>query len=268
MENNRHSAGRRSAPDYEDYLYSGGAAAELFRESLPRYVPPVPVAHGGEGALVDRIPASTTAIIKTLGESIVTEIVVPMIRLGSRAECVEFMAKNWHSFCETLGAFHVLIARVSSEEKAIELAERSSVAIAESIERAAQALHGAEAVDEAAFALGTYRSATSLIRKFRELPAPGDRNRDRTLARGFSQSASMYTLAATALVVAAEQGGTEAAVAWSFELLRGSAIDAYAAAREAYELRAPDVGHPEDEAVDISNEEHQLAEAGLERPHA
>lgn len=233
--------------EYAEYLYSrGGATGMALRAAPVRYVPPMPpTAMQGADLIAERVPAGHSAMVRTLRESIKREVVVPILGGATREECLELVGATWHSFCETLRALHVLIARASSERKAIELADQATQDAYESIRRAARGLVGPAGEHEADFALSTYESARAIaVGALSRAMAPAEAHgRDSQLARTFNDSAAFHMLGCMLITVAAEGGRhSKESVSVAFELLRGGALEAYAAVREAYDLR-----HGEDE---------------------
>ena len=183
-------------------------------------------------------------MVRTLCESMRTEVIVPVLAAGTRDECLQIVGATWHSFCETLRSLHVLIARASSERRAIELAGMASHYAADRIRLASQGLAGPAGEHEADFALSTYDSARLIVTRYLIQPNPPPaeeaRARDKTLARAFNDSAAFHVLGNMLIDIAASERDarySKESISVAFELMRGGAIEAYAAAREAYGLR-------------------------------
>jgi hypothetical protein len=211
--------------------------------------------------------AGTEPVLVMLSNSIMTEMVTPLLQSTGRAECLRLVGKNWHSFCETLNALHVLIARASSEERAIEVANEASNSAAIRVLDAARSIGGEDAEDEAHFAISTYRGAVEIVGSFSLTDPPSDKANDAVFSQAFGRGAALYCLGAVTIFAASEAGNTHSKVARdvAFELLRAGALGAYSAAREGYDLRFAD-DYTMEEPSDISEFHHQLAEADLALP--
>jgi hypothetical protein len=246
---------RTAEGPFEEYLFCGGDGSSAIAFAQTRYVPPVPLELGKQ-AFATSVPEGTTAMIRMLVESLVVEVITPILRAQDHETCLTVLGSKWHSFFETLGTLHVLIARSSSEERACLLAERACESAKAEILQAARALAGQDGEDEAAFAVTTYGSALRLIGMFGTDPtAPQDRDRDRVLAQTFHEAAAFHVLGAILLTAAASSQPTPTAIALAFDLLRAGALRSYGAAREAYALRTPAGDDSSPDAVD--DDEHE-----------
>lgn len=242
---------RKTTNGYEEFVL----ANEALQNVQSRYVPPVlPTRVKGEAKLrvedvASSLPANATSMLGMLSESIVNEVVLPILRGRSRESCLRTFGAKWHEFCETLHALHVLIARVSSEEKARSFAERASESAGDSLRRAAHDLAGAQAEGEVDFAIATYSSALRLVASFETLPdlAKEALREDRDLARQFNGAAALHTLGSLLILAAADAGAHRAAVELAFEFVRAGAMQAYVAARHGHDLR---LGEGESEPID------------------
>jgi len=237
--------------------------SEAMRTVQSRYVAPVPPKK--PALLADKrtddlapLPRGATSMLEMLSASIFDEVVLPILRGRTRRACVRTFGAKWHDFCETLRALHVVVARISSEEKARILAERESEFWADSIRRAAFELQGEKAEGEVDFALSTYAGAVRLVCDFdtcREL-TPEELDQDRQIAQRFNGAAALHTLGLLMILTAAEARAGAPGVALGFEFIRGGAMQAYVAARDGFDLR--NTTDADESDVDLSDDDDDL----------
>lgn len=235
--------------EIQGHFNAGASPAEggnlLPLERAPaKYVSPVAVKRRLAGAPIPQparfpIPAHQDAV-DLLAESIYRDFVEPALRAEDESAYVDFIAQRWHEFRETLRALHVFIARASSEERASEVAEESMAEVLDELRGRIVALAGAEAESELDFASESYLRALRVAGRFGGLKQPSDLSADRKLCAQFHNFAAIHFLGLFSLLAAAAGSPTSSKVVRrAFDLLRGGALGAYTAARQAMDLRLP-----------------------------
>jgi len=243
MEKTTHDA--RQA--FEQFLFCGGApdafdlrdapSLSLFGGYAGSYAPPIAMhAEGSARASSEIVPA-----LLSLARKMVGTVVLPLLRAQTREDFFKILASRWNEFRSALEATRTLLANASSEEVARALAEREAEANVGDLTTIAEKLGGPDAAEEVRFVTQTYRSALRIVDRFgsEERLTEDVAKHDRSLCAQFSTSASVHQLGGFLLLTASVERPTNVGIDGAFELLRWGAVDAYAAAREAYQLRHP-----------------------------
>lgn len=234
---------KRTSPveGYSGYAIRAGALRQLHHVTHARYVPPPSVVSRD---LASAVPSPTFATINMLLDSISAQVVIPALRAPSDEEFFKIIEANWHEFHETVHALHVVVARAASEERAIAVSESTAASSRREIERIARELSGSRGGDEAHFAVETYRNALRIAAKLNNLEASAPKallDADRKCAEDFIFATTVHAFGTLALHVAVDgdTGATAAGIRNAFLLLRVGALEAYVAARAAFDLRTP-----------------------------
>ncbi len=219
-------------------------AESVGRDSTVRYSSPahVSIRNGDVGTLVNSgIPEDARQTILYLARSIRDEFIQPSIQMTTtRAEYVAFWSRRWQDYMNTAQALHVCIDRAMSADRALTFGERSVDELNDELRKTAVDLAGEAGKDELDFAVSTMKRAFRLVSRFRTMDAPENRKKDAELARRFSFVSNVHSMAAMslALVGSGLRPNSKEVLDQMFDYLRGGALEAYAIAREAYDLRS------------------------------
>jgi hypothetical protein len=229
----------------EEWTENMDLAEQVRSTSAARYSLPAHVSFKtrDSGTLVDAgIADDARQTILYLARTIRDEFIQPAIQMATtRAEYVAFWDRSWTDYVRTAQALGVCIEHAMSADKALSFGERSVDELNAELKKTVVDLAGEKGRDELDFAVSTMKRAFRLISRFRSMPDPRDRKKDSELAARFSIASAIHSMAA--LSILAVGGGVRPnsgdVVAQMFEYLRGGALDAYAIAREAINLREP-----------------------------
>jgi len=157
-----------------------------------------------------------------------------------------------------------------SADKALLFGELSVDELNDELKKTAVDLAGEAGKDELDFAVSTMRRAYRLVSRFRTMEAPENREKDADLAGRFSFLSAVHSMAAMSLVLvgAGLRPNSGEVLDQMFEYLRGGAMEAYAIAREALDLRESSPDKTIELPTGIWNEDDAaLAEATIEDAH-
>lgn len=218
-------------------------ASEMLRlENVPAkyHAPFVCMRRDAEQPCVYDLPARARDAVDLLLDSVYEQFVEPSLRLRTREEVLQFLCGHLQEFQETLNALHTFVARSLSEERARDAAERATEDAIRALARDVSKVAGPAAEEEVVFTSATYTRALRVIDRFASLPNPKNVDQDRLLCKRFHFGTALHFFGAFSLIgVTSEMTATPAAIDTAFELLRYGAFEAFAAAREALDLRSP-----------------------------
>jgi hypothetical protein len=188
-----------------------------------------------EESVLFRPLAAGTAAVAVILRALECEVASPLLGARTRDEFVELLVDCIEKFTESRAAFRIL--RRQGLVRSVEVEESI-----ERIRRRAEKVGGAEMADEFEFAASTFRRAIRLAISTKANLDGEKRQRDIELIRTFSTFRDIFQCSQYVLHAAAERDPTDdiqVAVSTAIELLRGSALYAYGAARERDELWKP-----------------------------
>lgn len=225
------------------------AAPDFLTSTGPRYVAPLlvnlrqssPFEVEVDLSKAEQLPPAASGAVQFLAHQLVQQFVIPAIRAKDGEGYERFLMEHFHEYCETLQSLHVCVARALSEERAAVVAEARLEAVLRDLCEKAAALAGDSAAEEVDFTFSTFRRAARIVGSFaRDGLTPEQLELDRGLARKYHASAAIHCFGVFSLLAAGSGIHASASVIdKAFELLRSGALDAYSAAREAWELRQP-----------------------------
>ncbi len=197
----------------------------------------LPPLFGHSGKVEEVLPPTPADMLKRLGERACRRIIFPALKAETRDGYLRIIAKNFRVFRDLTRAASTIIENFAPEDA--EVPEEDD--LEEDLRATAQSIAGELAAEEVRFSIATLDRALRLRSKLAADQPPRDAERDRELARIFSAHVLLHQLGILALTaVGTGAPATEAAITASFELLRGGALRAFAAVREAIALRTPD----------------------------
>lgn len=204
-------------------------------ESLP-LVGPLPAAYVSGNAIghamsnlaeasVERHVSVTIDLPSALSARLFDEVIDPALEQGSKESLHAFIVGKWVEFHRLLGALEALAPPIQAEGLP-------------TFEEALQRLGRPEIEETAQFATETLRNAQALVQHF-EGGAARDAAADQDAAGVFNRSNELFVFSQVALGTAAlgKKRVAEPVLLALAEILRESALEAYAAAREGYALR-------------------------------
>ena len=176
--------------------------------------------------------------------------IAPSLGCANLDDYVAWLEQNWVRYLDTVDALLALqtlkVSREASHDEIRFEYNQSTIHLRSD----AEPLHPeARAVIE--FATETYSAALDLAEEIvQSAAAPSDATRDAELAAKYNSATYFYMFGFFSLHMAARQRRKVAAPVMEciFQTLREAALDAYASAREAIELRKP-----EDDAADLAD---------------
>lgn len=248
MDAARTSTGRT---EFEDFFI----CSTLLSTRAARYVVPVlPSTDVDVDVDVPAVSFETQKVVRRLSESLVLEIIDPFLNAASRDACGEIISEKIADFVETLDAVRVVLSKSKHVPD-----ERG--AVAQKLVTTARSLYGEAGAEEAMFATETFASAvriTGLLEK--GAPPAGTEARDRELVQSFHFHAAIYGFAFLAIQRArVVRPASECAKVFAIELLRHGAMECYAIAREAFDLRSADPTANACEWLPMDDEDFALA---------
>lgn len=216
---------------------------------------------------VEHIPPPAREPVHAVTEKLFKKFIEPALRTASADAYTDFLRDHTSEIDETMRSLRVVIASMSSEERAEDVARVAVADLMRMLREPAVRLAGVGADDEVEFAMQTYERAGEIIARFRDLPLPESaREQDRDLARQFAAYSFVHSVALLSLVAACEGVETSASVVERvFDYLRQGAILTYSTARLALDLRQPaDVQLDLEPIEALDADDYALADATLE----
>jgi hypothetical protein len=181
-------------------------------------------------------PPEATSPAAILARALETEVAIPLLGARTEDDFVNRLVDCIGKFTETRSAYRVLArqgaVRFVTADEAIER-----------IRRRAERVGGEQMADEFEFAASTFHRAINLAKGIERGSLRGEqRQRDLELIQAFSVCYDVFQCSQYVLYAASERDRTDdiqPAVSLALEWLRGSALNAYGAARERVALRKP-----------------------------
>jgi hypothetical protein len=206
------------------------------RVSAPSsFTPPVAFVQGAK----NDAPVSLTEAVDQLFK----RFVEPAVRTKTKREYFQFFIKNCPNIFEALFGMTAMLKLTSSEEKTFKTAQMSFYALHQAIVNAAIDIAGAAEGENVDFAFSTYLSALEILTEIHGVPE-GDATREAELKVEFSAFSAVFVFGIFS-IWAAREAKTREGLVTPLEVVQGAvkyardgALKAYAATREAVELRS------------------------------
>jgi hypothetical protein len=215
-------------------------------------------------------------VVQRISEALYAQCMEPCLNATSRQALYESVERSWETFVSHSNALSTLVGSFG-DGIAMDVDADPSSSI---LERFAEKLAGEDGAGEVTFAVATYERALALVPRVAQRTASAPLSEERkaesqALCSHFDKMASVYSFGSHLLIFAGrarEHGmsSTAVAVECALEMMRVGALDAYAAAREAYDI-AVETSESNVALAPVSDEEAQdaaaWAEADLQATH-
>lgn len=196
--------------------------------------------------LLEDLPSSSAAVIRSLVDDLRATFLAPAVASSTTEAFFALIAAHWRDFKQTADTIQTIVRSSVTAQRRARHAQQGEIALGAKIHSAVRTL-GEDASEEVAFCQETYHSATTIASGFSTQVREEDRAADRKLCRAFHEGAELHLLGSLMLLEAETSAErTKVAVRASLEVLRQGALQAYAAAREAQELRNSDEPQADD----------------------
>jgi len=228
------NSNRQDRVEFEKYLH----AQQSLQAGVRPFVPVV--VRSQEIGLRPR--SEISSVLDLLVQRVDNEILHPLLRAESTHELEAILGSALGEFIELMRTLGHLLTLDSSVDNVMAMAEGTAERAIKDLCERVHRFAGSSAADEVRFAAETYAAALHAARRVVALvrTVPEEREREsRPLASAFQVGAALHQMGALLLTELANgYHGTDASISFAFDALRGGAIHAYAAAREAETLLA------------------------------
>jgi hypothetical protein len=229
----------------------------LFRDlgeaGMPEFERPRAFTSDQAEVLRQALPPSPAAIITSLFEDVTVNVIMPAIQADTREAYRRVLREGLGSYFDALKVTSVLVRRYGLTAQ---VAERDFHA---DLLQVVHNVAGDDGVLEVEFAVSTHDRAERLARRIRgreHVNAAAEHE----LGRSYWNQSGLHLFGVLALYATKIDGASDAGLRSSFELMRGGALRAYVAVREAFELHQPPQPAPEG-FVPFDDEDARLARA-------